>query len=121
MSDTVKCKLIGTKLIFKATDPVLYHEAWKKLCECQGVLVPGGFGKRGVEGKMAAAHWARVNAKPFLGICLGLQCAVIEFARNVLGMKVRIKVAKSWILFNLYAINRTPTRRRTTRTPPSLW
>ena len=41
------------------TDPVLYHEAWKKLCECEGVLVPGGFGKRGVEGKIAASQWAR--------------------------------------------------------------
>ena len=40
-------------------DPVLYHEAWKKLCECEGVLVPGGFGKRGVEGKIAATQWAR--------------------------------------------------------------
>ena len=52
-----------------------------------GVLVPGGFGTRGIEGKIAAAHWARTNDKPFLGICLGLQCAVIEFARNVLNMK----------------------------------
>ena len=43
----------------KSTDPVLYHEAWKKLCECEGVLVPGGFGKRGVEGKIAASQWAR--------------------------------------------------------------
>lgn len=71
----------------KSTDPVLYHEAWKKLCECEGVLVPGGFGKRGVEGKIAATQWARINNRPFLGICLGLQCAVVEFARNVLGMK----------------------------------
>ena len=38
---------------------MLYHEAWKKLCECEGVLVPGGFGKRGVEGKIAATQWAR--------------------------------------------------------------
>ena len=49
-----------------------------------GVLIPGGFGTRGVEGKIAAAQWARTNEKPLLGICLGLQCAVIEFARNVL-------------------------------------
>lgn len=52
-----------------------------------GVLVPGGFGTRGVEGKIAAANWARTNGRPFLGICLGLQCAVIEFARNVLNKK----------------------------------
>jgi CTP synthase len=49
-----------------------------------GVLVPGGFGSRGVEGKIAAIEWARTKSKPFLGICLGLQCAVIEFARHVL-------------------------------------
>lgn len=52
-----------------------------------GVLVPGGFGTRGVEGKIAAIEWARTKGKPFLGICLGLQCAVIEFARHVLGLK----------------------------------
>ena len=49
-----------------------------------GILVPGGFGSRGVEGKIAAIEWARTKSKPFLGICLGLQCAVIEFARHVL-------------------------------------
>ena len=45
------------------------------------MIVPGGFGVRGVEGKMEAARWCRTNGKPFLGVCLGLQCAVIEFAR----------------------------------------
>jgi CTP synthase len=50
-----------------------------------GVLVPGGFGNRGIEGKIQAIEWARKNQKPFLGVCLGLQCAVVEFARNVLG------------------------------------
>ncbi|MCS7223558.1 MAG: CTP synthase [Armatimonadetes bacterium] len=50
-----------------------------------GVLVPGGFGYRGVEGKIAAIEWARTRCVPFLGLCLGLQCAVIEFARNVCG------------------------------------
>lgn len=69
----------------KDSNPVQFHEAWKTLCQCQGVLIPGGFGKRGVEGKIAAAQWARTTGKPLLGICLGLQCAVIEFARNVLG------------------------------------
>ncbi len=49
-----------------------------------GVLVPGGFGERGIEGKIAAIRWARENRVPLFGICLGLQCAVIEFARNVL-------------------------------------
>ncbi len=51
-----------------------------------GVLVAPGFGERGIEGKIAAIRYARENAIPFLGICLGMQCAVIEFARNVLGL-----------------------------------
>ena len=51
-----------------------------------GVLIPGGFGERGLEGKIAAIRWAREQRVPFFGICLGLQCAVIEFARNVLGL-----------------------------------
>jgi CTP synthase len=50
-----------------------------------GVLVPGGFGERGMEGKIEAVRWARENGVPFFGICLGLQCAVVEFARNVVG------------------------------------
>ena len=50
-----------------------------------GLLVPGGFGYRGIEGKIRAIRWARENGVPFLGLCLGLQCAVIEFARVVLG------------------------------------
>lgn len=52
-----------------------------------GILVPGGFGERGIEGKIRAVQYARENDIPFLGICLGLQCAVIEFARNVCGIK----------------------------------
>ncbi|MBY6946559.1 gamma-glutamyl-gamma-aminobutyrate hydrolase family protein, partial [Clostridium botulinum] len=50
-----------------------------------GILVPGGFGDRGIEGKISAIKYARENNIPFLGICLGMQCAVIEYARNVLG------------------------------------
>lgn len=52
-----------------------------------GILVPGGFGSRGVEGKILAISYARENNIPFFGICLGMQCAVIEYARNVLGLK----------------------------------
>ena len=52
-----------------------------------GILVPGGFGDRGIEGKIKAVQYARENKVPFFGICLGMQCAVIEFARNVLGFK----------------------------------
>ena len=51
-----------------------------------GILVPGGFGKRGTEGMIQAIEYARVNKIPFLGICLGMQCAVIEFARHVCGL-----------------------------------
>ncbi len=52
-----------------------------------GLLIPGGFGERGIEGKIKAIQYARENKIPFFGICLGLQCAVIEFARNVCGIK----------------------------------
>jgi CTP synthase len=52
-----------------------------------GVLIPGGFGERGIEGKILATQFARENSIPFLGICLGMQCAVIEFARNVCEIK----------------------------------
>lgn len=52
-----------------------------------GVIVPGGFGDRGIEGKILAAKWARTNKIPFLGICLGMQCAVIEIARDVAGLE----------------------------------
>ena len=52
-----------------------------------GILVPGGFGNRGVEGKIAAANYARVNEVPYLGVCLGLQIATIEFCRNVLNIE----------------------------------
>jgi CTP synthase len=52
-----------------------------------GILVPGGFGERGIEGKIATARYARENNIPYLGICLGMQCAVIEFARNVCQLK----------------------------------
>lgn len=57
-----------------------------KASAIDGMIVPGGFGNRGIEGKIQAAKFARLNNVPFLGICLGMQCAVIEFARNVLGM-----------------------------------
>jgi CTP synthase len=57
------------------------------LKDVDGILVPGGFGDRGIEGKVEAAKYARVNKIPFLGLCLGMQIAVIEFARNVANMK----------------------------------
>jgi CTP synthase len=59
----------------------------KKVKEVDGILVPGGFGVRGTEGKILAIQYARENKIPYLGICLGMQLAVIEFARNVVGIK----------------------------------
>ena len=60
--------------------------AGRLLSEFDGLLIPGGFGERGVEGMIQAIRWARENDLPFFGICLGLQIAIIEFARNVCGM-----------------------------------
>lgn len=64
-----------------------YHKAWHHVCQADGILVPGGFGSRGIEGMIAAAKYARENNVPYLGVCLGLQIAVIEFVRNVIGIK----------------------------------
>lgn len=64
-----------------------YEQCWATLKRADGILVPGGFGDRGVEGKILAIQYARENQVPFLGICLGMQCAVLEFARNVLGVQ----------------------------------
>jgi CTP synthase len=58
------------------------------LDNCDGILVPGGFGKRGVEGKIKAINYARKNKIPFFGICLGMQLAVVEFSRDVLGLSL---------------------------------
>ena len=63
------------------------HSDWDVLRAADGILVPGGFGDRGIEGKILAANYARTNKVPYLGICLGLQIATIEFCRNVLGME----------------------------------
>lgn len=65
----------------KTSDPGKYEEAWACLRRADGILVPGGFGNRGVEGMIKAASFAREEKKPYLGICLGLQVAVISYAR----------------------------------------
>ncbi|KAI7213565.1 hypothetical protein KC333_g6506 [Hortaea werneckii] len=65
------------------TDPAKFHRAWHDVCTAKGILIPGGFGSRGTEGMIAAAKWAREHRTPYLGICLGMQIAVIEFARSV--------------------------------------
>jgi CTP synthase len=60
--------------------------AWERLRKCNGIVVPGGFGSRGMEGKISTIQYARENKVPYLGICLGMQAAVIEHCRNVLGI-----------------------------------
>lgn len=70
-----------------AQSPEAYHKAWHEVCTADGVLVPGGFGSRGSEGMIAAANWARTKPKPYLGICFGMQLAVIEYARSVCGIE----------------------------------
>jgi len=63
------------------------HSAAELLAGTSGLMVPGGFGERGIEGKIAAVRYAREKGLPFLGLCLGLQTAVIEFARNICGLR----------------------------------
>ncbi len=109
---TVKIAVIGKYVdladSYKSLNEALYHSAVinnrvidityldsekitkssvKKLKLMDGILVPGGFGNRGIEGKVLAAQYARINKIPYLGICLGMQISVIEFARNVLKLK----------------------------------
>lgn len=62
------------------------HGPAEYLTDVDGIIVPGGFGDRGIEGKIQAAQWAREKGVPYLGLCLGMQIAVVEFARNVAGM-----------------------------------
>jgi CTP synthase len=70
-----------------ASDELVGGEVEDLLGAADGILVPGGFGVRGVEGKVDAIRYAREGGVPYLGLCLGLQCAVIEFARNVCGLQ----------------------------------
>ncbi|MGE4485560.1 MAG: CTP synthase [Oscillospiraceae bacterium] len=79
----------GAHVIIRWTDSetVTDETAEEIFTGCDGILVPGGFGNRGIEGKIAAARYARTKNIPYLGICLGMQTAVIEFARNVCGLQ----------------------------------
>ncbi len=74
-------------LMFIDSDKIGESNANKVLADADGILVPGGFGARGTDGKILAAQYARVNNVPFFGICLGLHVAVVEFARHVAGME----------------------------------
>jgi CTP synthase len=102
-------KYVGLKESYKSLNEALAHGGIENSCKVRidyvdseelergempasitaadGILIPGGFGKRGTEGKIAAIRYARENNIPFLGICLGLQMAVVEFCRDVLGLK----------------------------------
>ena len=78
---------LKVNLVRIESDYLKPNDVKKRLKESSGILIPGGFGKRGTEGKIAAIKYARENNIPFLGICFGMQMAIIEFARNKLKMK----------------------------------
>ncbi len=86
ISNKVKVNLIRIE-----SDKLKFNQIRKQLKNISGLLIPGGFGKRGTEGKISAIKYARENKIPFLGICFGMQMAIIEFARN----KLKIKKAGS--------------------------
>lgn len=73
-------------LIFVDSEKIEENNCKQIFADVDGILVPGGFGSRGIEGKICAAQYARESRVPFFGICLGMQIAVVEFARNVAGM-----------------------------------
>jgi CTP synthase len=75
------------ELVWVSSENIKQDGADKFLRDVHGLLIPGGFGERGVEGKIEAIRYIRENKIPFLGICLGMQCAVIEYARDVCGLK----------------------------------
>jgi len=77
----------GKIKLMKLSAESLLDDGVEQLAAADGLLVPGGFGERGLEGKIAAIRYARENGLPFFGICLGMQCMVIEFARNVAGLE----------------------------------
>jgi len=78
---------VKVELEYVNSEKVTVKNVEKKLKGLDGILVPGGFGSRGVEGKILSIKYARENKIPFFGICLGMQCACIEFARNVIGLE----------------------------------
>jgi CTP synthase len=78
---------VKVKVLYVDSEKLEKEGAEKYLKDADGILVPGGFGNRGVEGKILAVKYARENKIPYFGICLGMQLAVVEFARNVAGLK----------------------------------
>ena len=80
------CHNTHIKIHWIDSEEISPENADEKLCGLDGIIVPGGFGKRGIEGMITSAKYARENNIPYFGICLGMQIAVIEYARNVLGI-----------------------------------
>ena len=78
---------VNTEIELIDAEDITEETVKEKLKGIQGIIVPGGFGTRGIEGKIATIRYARENKIPFLGICLGMQMAVVEFARNVLNLE----------------------------------
>ena len=78
---------VEVDLLYVNSEEITAKNVEKRLKGLDGVLVPGGFGSRGIEGKILSIKYAREGKVPFFGICLGMQCAVIEYARNVLGLE----------------------------------
>lgn len=94
--------------------PAAFHKAWHQLCTATGIIVPGGFGQRGIEGMIAAANWAREKKVPYLGICLGMQIAVIEFCRSICGIQNAQSeeidaLAENTVIINMPEVSKTPT------------
>ena len=77
---------VNVGLTWVDTEKINRFNAKRQLKRFAGILVPGGFGARGIQGKLETVRYARLNKVPFFGICLGLQCAIVEFARNVCGI-----------------------------------
>ncbi|MCB0729731.1 MAG: CTP synthase [Ignavibacteriae bacterium] len=92
---------VKVKVKYISAEDFTKKNAESLLKNIDGVLVPGGFGERGIEGKLKAIEYVRKNNIPFLGICLGMQCAVIEYSRNVLGIK---KANSSEFVKNQYSV-----------------
>ncbi len=102
------------------SEEIEVHGADNYLSEVDGVLVPGGFGYRGIEGKIEAVRYAREKKIPYFGICLGMQCAVIEFARNICGLdanstefNMNIKDPVIYLMERWYDVRRGRVEERT--------
>src|SRR3989442_10228234 len=78
---------LRTRIHWIEAESLEQQDELAKLQQFDGILVPGGFGKRGIPGMIRAIQFAREEEVPYFGICLGMQCAVIEYARNVCGLK----------------------------------